>query len=217
MAISSKAGQRKTTAIHVRLEIKPLPSHTRPNSLYTAFATDLQKRFKNPGEDALYQDLNIHIRGLPLPASSALTAKQAELDRLGTELWNLSTRLRRDETWEDSSKEIVARQMRSICLLRAYACLLLDSAGGRSTHVSNRKNCIRLMKVALKAAKDCIDGKEMSAATKVLERAAEYEDNLAKGEQKENAEQHGVEKRLRIEYFAVRTTLVRLDITYHQV
>lgn len=136
-----------------------------------------------------------------------VNAKQDELDKVGTELWNLSTRLRRDDAeHEGRNKEDATRKSRILCLLRAFAFLLLDSVDGQGTKGRQRKGCIRLMRVALKAARVCIEGNELSNAIKVLERAAEYQEVLGKeGERGEDIE---LANRLRVEYFAVRTTLV---------
>jgi hypothetical protein len=174
-----------------------------------AFASTLTKRIESGRDTTLVDDLQAQIRGLPLHPSSAVTAKQDELDKLGTELWNLSTRLRRDESDPDGkSKEKTARKNRALPLLRAYSFLLLDTAGGQGTRGRQRKSCIRLMKVALKAAKVCIEGKELNTATKVLERAAEYQEILGKESEDTRTEDTSLADGLLVEYFAVRTTLV---------
>ena len=64
------------------------------------------------------------------------------------------------------------------------------------------------MKVALKAAKICIQGNETTVATKVLERAAELQEALNEETVSDEDEEAGVALRLRVEYFAVRTALV---------
>jgi hypothetical protein len=145
---------------------------------------------------------------LPLLASSTLTARQDDLDRLGTELWNLSTRLRRDEAaTSDRTKDDATPKNRALCLLRTFSFLVLDSAAAHAKG-RPRKSCIRLIKVALKAAKGCIASKELGHATKVLERAAEYQDVLSTESDATGDEENEVARRLRMEYFAVRTTLV---------
>ena len=150
------------------------------------------------------------MRGLPLQASSTLTAKQDELDKLGTELWNQATRLRRkDESDIDAkSEDATAHKFHILPFLRAYAFMLLDSAGGRGPKGRQRKNCIRLIKVALKAARVCIEGNELGVATKVLERAADYEDVLGKGDEGGDERDGELADGFRAQYFAVRTTLV---------
>lgn len=138
-----------------------------------------------------------------------MIAKRDELDKLGTELWNLSTRLRRDDPSQNGkTKEDKARSSSIVCILRAYAFLLLDSAGSQMVKGRERKSCIRLMKVALKAAKVCTLGQDLESATKVLERAATYEDILANEGQHDKSDDADAANRLRLEYFAVRTALV---------
>jgi len=175
---------------------------------YTAFATTLGQRIEAGRDTTLPDELQVQIRVLPFQASSVVSAKQEELDRLGTELWNSATRLRRDETGTNGqSSDAITRKNQTIPLLRAFSFLLLDSAGGQGAKGRQRKNCIRLIKVALKAARICIECNELSIATKVLERAAEYQDVLSQeieGDQRERELVDG----LRAQYFAVRTTLV---------
>jgi hypothetical protein len=54
----------------------------------------------------------------------------------------------------------------------------------------------------------CIEGDELGIATKVLERAAEYEEVLSKRSEGENEGDVELADGLRVQYFAVRTTLV---------
>jgi hypothetical protein len=158
-------------------------------------------------------ELRSNIRYLPLQASPAATAKRANLDKLGTELWNLSTRLHRDDPTQsnerDRLKSIDAGHGVVICLLRAYAFLLLDSAGSHKVKGQERKACIRLMKIALKAAKACVLAKDFDCATKVLERAAAYEEILTGQDQQSDSDDTTIASRLQLEYFTVRAALVR--------
>ena len=64
------------------------------------------------------------------------------------------------------------------------------------------------MKVALKAARVCIDSKDLIHATKVLERAAVYQETLNKESDIERDEDARVGMHLCVEYYAVRATLV---------
>ncbi|KAF2258604.1 SPO22-domain-containing protein [Lojkania enalia] len=188
-----------------------------------SFATSLTDRFNSSTRDtALVEDLQVHIRGLPFPSSSAISAKQDELDRIGTELWNLSTRLRRDDTEPNSKNKDATKRMNTmLCLLRVFAFMLLDMADSQANKGRERKTCVRLMRVALKAARVCVENNELSNATKVLERAAGYEDALSKGKEPigEKNEEANIEQRLRVEYFAVRTALAwrqdRMDMAEH--
>jgi tetratricopeptide (TPR) repeat protein len=182
----------------------------RDTYLFPAFASTFTKRIDAGNDTALIGDLQAQIRSLPLQASSAVTAKQDELDKLGTELWNQTTRLRRNDEscTESQSKDATANKPRVLPFLRAYAFLLLDSAGGLGQKGKQRKSCIRLIKVALKAARVCIEGDELGIAMKVLERAAEYEEVLSKRSEGENEGDVELADGLRVQYFAVRTTLV---------
>jgi hypothetical protein len=186
-------------------------SHASPPaqcSHLVAFASNLPRRFESGRDSSLANDLQVQIRALPLQASSTVTAKQDELDRLGTELWNLSTRLRRDEpATNGKTKEEPVQKNRCTCLLRVFSFLLVDSAATQAKG-RQRKSCVRLMKVALKAARVCIDTGELSNATKVLERAAEYQDVLSTESDGSDDEGSELAQRLCLEYFAVRTALV---------
>lgn len=138
-----------------------------------------------------------------------MTAKRDELDKLGTELWNLTTRLRREEPRHNGkSQENEGQDSSLVCVLRAYAFFVLESASSQSVKGRERKPCIRLMKVALKAAKICILGHEVESAQRVLQSAASYEDILVNTGQHDRSCEVEVAKRLRLEYFAVRTALV---------
>jgi hypothetical protein len=64
------------------------------------------------------------------------------------------------------------------------------------------------MKVALKAARVCIDSKDFISATKVLERAADYQEALGSETDGERSDEEELRERLCVEYFAVRTMLV---------
>jgi hypothetical protein len=53
-----------------------------------------------------------------------------------------------------------------------------------------------------------MENSELSNATKILERAAEYQDILSKETDGSGVDEGEAAHRLRIEYFALRTTLV---------
>ncbi|XPS72064.1 sporulation-specific protein 22 [Ascochyta lentis] len=185
-----------------------------------SFASGLTSRIETASEPTVLTELRTQILHLPLQSSPAVLGKRDELETLGTELWNLSTRLRRDQSSQSGkTKDLKARKSGTFYLLRAYAFLLLDSAGHQMVKGRECKACIRLMKVALKAAKVCILAKEFDSATKVLERAATYEDVMSDERENGDNEEADVAKRLRLEYFAVRTVLAfhqdRLDMSEH--
>ncbi|KAI4675119.1 uncharacterized protein J4E88_008023 [Alternaria novae-zelandiae] len=173
------------------------------------FASTLSKRIEAGNHATIIGELQAQIPGLPLKTSSAVTARQEEVDRLGTELWNQATRLRRDiSEVNNQPKDSAADKTNVVPFLRAYAFLLLDSAGGRGpNNVRQRKSCIRLMKVALKAARVCIEANELIIATDLLKLAAEYEDVLSKGPDDKPEKDTELADGLRAQYFAVRMTL----------
>lgn len=180
----------------------------------TAFAQKLPRRLSSSAnESACIEELQAHIRSLPLQASSTVTAKRNELDAIGIDLWNLSTRLRRDEP--DAALETGNNAIRNkmICLVRVFAFLLLDTAGRQAAKGIETKSCIRLMKIALKTAKTCLEFLELDSATKVLERAADYQEILEKPNDGDKNNVDGVVGRIRAEYFVVRTTLVSLGFS----
>lgn len=185
----------------------PLPCRD-INSLTAAFASRLPDRLKPSNDPLLQNDLRSRISELPLPHSAPVAAKQEELDRIGTELWNLSTTLRRKlDPSSVQGHDETAQRKRTLCLLRVFAFLLLDTAGGH-TEKRERKHCLRLFRVALKAARVSIEEQELESATKVLERAADYQEVLGKDAQSVS-EEEGVEcVGMSMEYFGLRMALV---------
>lgn len=174
-----------------------------------AFASTLNKRIEAGNHATIVGELQAQILGLPLKATSAVIARQEELDRLGTELWNQATRLRRDTSVVNNRPKDSAANMTDIVpFLRAFAFLLLDSAVGRGpNNARQRKSCIRLMRVALKAARVCIEANELSIATDLLKLAAGYEGVLSKGTDGKPKKDIELADGLREQYFAVRMTL----------
>jgi hypothetical protein len=138
--------------------------------------------------------LHSHILTLPVALGSA---RLGEFDAKGTELWNLSTRLNRSNEAYDK---------KTLCLLRVFSFNLLVSAHRKQSKTST--NCVRLLKVAFKAAKFCLNAIEIERGVKVLERAATLVEEL-NGEFSELArEDEPVRERLVAEYYVLRTTLV---------
>ena len=145
----------------------------------------------------LSAEFHTHIRGLPISHLGSAAKDHDGLDLLGADLWNLSTRLRRD----DGAVEKIP-----ICLLRVFAFLLLDTA--HHARKGTAHNCVRLMKIALKAGKSCLDCDRLDFAAKVMESAAHYDEFLAKPENHLTPEDGPVCGRLRAEYYLLRTSLV---------
>lgn len=130
----------------------------------------------------------------------APTARVADFNAKGTHLWNLSTRLNRGDD---------APQKRLLCLLRVFAFGLLDCAQLRRSISST--NCVRLLKVAFKAAKFCIASDALDHGLRVLERVAAYLEEFEKTQEELSSEDAAMRAKLRSEYYILRTTFVGGD------
>ncbi|KAK7533968.1 meiosis protein SPO22/ZIP4 like-domain-containing protein [Phyllosticta citribraziliensis] len=167
----------------------------------TSFASTLHRRFhSNLAAPDLPQELQHHIDKFPLSQSPALASKADIFDRHATELWNFSTRILRDEpTSRDESRR------KLLCLIRVFAVLLLDSAQTSGRAVKTLDNVIRVLRVALKAAKFCLEQGHLDACTKALERAAHWQDEFADQRQDLDSDVREIYDRLTAEYFVLRT------------
>ncbi|KAF2497692.1 SPO22-domain-containing protein [Lophium mytilinum] len=185
------------------------------------FADSLSTRLtSSPFDATLATDLQAQITSLPLLASTALNAKRNELDKVGTELWNTSTRLKREESQEGSGKQV-------LCLLRAFAFLLLESAaaglkrkGATGADGRDEGAVVRLMKVALKSSRVCLEAGMVDVCAKVMERAATLELELVGEKETEtDPESDEASRKLRVEYMVLRSALAwrqgRMDIAEH--
>lgn len=162
------------------------------------FANSIPDRISRPDTNrALLSDLQEHVQTLPMQAPSA---RVSEFNTMGTDLWNLSTRLSRTND---------APQKRLLCLLRAFSFGLLDCAQLRRSVSS--ANCVRLLKVAVKAAKFCITSDALEQALKVLERVAAYLEEFDKLGEDLSAEDSSLRAKLKSEYHILRATWVSGD------
>ncbi|KAI9792395.1 MAG: hypothetical protein M1816_002279 [Peltula sp. TS41687] len=177
-----------------------------------SFAAGLPERLQSRTTDSsLVDDLQRHIDGIPNSKSALGESSYEQFDSHGTALWNLSTRLKRDEGSPIDEK--------IICLVRVFAFLLLDYA--QQTTQGTAKNSVRLLKVALKTARSCLDMKDFNHdyCLRVLERAAEYEESLSQHKDTTKPEDLAFYTQLSAEYFIIRTALAwrqsRLDLAEH--
>ncbi|KAL1391665.1 meiosis protein SPO22/ZIP4 like-domain-containing protein [Phyllosticta capitalensis] len=177
-----------------------------------SFASNLERRFHTkPVPPNLPQELQAHVDKFPLPASPLLASKADLLDRHGSELWNSSTRLVRDES---ASKNESRRRL--LCLIRVFAVLLLDAAqtGGRSGN--SLDSSIRVLRVSLKAAKFCYEQGHFDACLKALERAAYWQQEIANRGRNLDPDVLEIHEKLSAEYFILRTALAwkqsKLDV-----
>jgi hypothetical protein len=117
-----------------------------------AFAKELEDLFSTSTglkiSPSLVDKLEHHIQNFPLNLGSAAATKYGELDRSGTALWNLSTRLKRNDDLNNTQILTV------LAMARLYALLMLDCA--HSSGNGAFTNVARVMKVALKTAKNCL-------------------------------------------------------------
>ncbi|QDS73641.1 hypothetical protein FKW77_002299 [Venturia effusa] len=159
------------------------------------FANSISDRIDGPTTDRnLLSELQEFVQTLPMQAPSA---RVSDFNTKGTELWNFSTRLSRSDA---------APQKRLLfCLLRVFAFGLLDCAHLRRSISS--ANCVRLLKVALKAAKFCIASDALEQSLKVLERVAAYLEEFEKIEEGLSPEDNALRAKLNSEYHILRTTL----------
>lgn len=98
---------------------------------------------------ALFNELQNYVLEFPGNLVTSAASKCEEIDGIGTTLWNLCTRLRR--RYESDSPQ----ETPSILLVaRVFAFQLLD--GALETGKGTTANTLRLMKIGIKAAKNCI-------------------------------------------------------------
>ncbi|KAF2762127.1 SPO22-domain-containing protein [Pseudovirgaria hyperparasitica] len=175
-----------------------------------SFARSLPARLENDiYSTSIRNDLHKHVTSVPLNVSVVSATQQQDLDSMGTELWNLSTRMHREGMSTEKDKQ------RTLCLLRVFAFLLLDYGQQTTKSRSMGNNAVRVLKVALKASKFCIEAGELELSLKALERAADYVNASEKADDP-MCEQGNVPAKLRVEYYAIRIALAwkqsRLDL-----
>ncbi|RFU28018.1 hypothetical protein B7463_g8334, partial [Scytalidium lignicola] len=186
------------------------PSKNKRFDSILTFATELQtqlpKVITSNIYEALFREIENQIQTFPNKLRPASLSICEELDRHGTALWNLCTRLRRDEKFINHKDVPIM-----LTLVRVFSFLLLDIA----QDLEKATSIVRLMKVGIKAAKNCLEKKQIDLTVKVLEKVAGYEHTLQQSEL-ENMLDKEVCERLSAEYFIIRTALAwqqnQLDI-----
>ena len=149
-------------------------------------------------DTGLSTELLAHISHLPLPQAAFTAPRRRKLEASGIRLWNLATSVKNEIHNAAGGKPDTSA-------LQVFSYFLLDSAhhSGPGTNA----NEIRLLRTALKTARCCLDEAHDDLCTKVLERAAYYEDSLIK-EEDMTFEEKTLVARLRVDYYATRATLV---------
>ena len=139
--------------VRLRHTVHP-PSHV---SHALDFVASLQARLSTsppalPVDDQLLDSLKGHVRTLhsTCQKTNHPFSGNEELDKLGTSIWNLSTRLLRDTDGTSASPE--RRKLPGYA--RVFAFYLLDAAQPRGK--ANFGSKVRLMRLALKAGRSSI-------------------------------------------------------------
>ncbi|MCJ1284476.1 hypothetical protein MMC26_003808, partial [Xylographa opegraphella] len=156
-----------------------------------------------PRPPSLATDLLEHIDKLAEHRLVAAIDFRA-VDEYGTRLWNIASRLKKDE----------ANSIKLVCLVRVFACLLLD-CGYRST-AGGTANAIRVLKSALKTTKLCLDQRHVALAERIVEKAAYYEEALKHCDRDDVQDSNTLHTDLSSDYFMMRIALAwqqgRLDL-----
>ncbi|EGZ70182.1 SPO22-domain-containing protein [Neurospora tetrasperma FGSC 2509] len=158
-----------------------------------------------PATDQLVEEINQHVKKLHnhTHKHGAGVSGHPEIDQQGTRLWNICTRLRRD--CEPTNKRLKRLHLHG----RVLAFHLLVVANPIKT--SKAQDLIYVVKLALKAARDCVESSEFELATRVLQKAADYKSqlqDLASGLPKEEVDECNC---LEVEYLIMRTALSWAD------
>ncbi|KAF5526463.1 hypothetical protein CGCA056_v002343 [Colletotrichum aenigma] len=195
----------------------PRPESAGKTTQLIAFADNLLKRLPEardpPAIDTLHEELmkklnNTH--GFPNLPRGKSRSQRNELDRNGTELWNLCMRLRRDEMPGEppTRKRLLLRG-------RVFAFLMIDIArfwkvaeDARPEDWMPLADVVHLMRLALKAGKMCLDDCGAKFANMVFLKASNYSDLLGRLTQTTLGPDDLAEcKRLESEYYILRTAM----------
>ena len=159
------------------------------------FASSLADRLGNEAKDSLLDSqLQSHITTLRTSGTVISSSRAADLDGAGTELWNTVIRKKRSN---DQYNE------KQLCLARVFAFYLIDSA---SAHNHKKpESCIRLLRLANKVVKSCLECEFAHLSWRLLERATDLDQFL----EQHNASSKGIAseiQQMRIEYIQLRIT-----------
>ncbi|KAK0626986.1 meiosis protein SPO22/ZIP4 like-domain-containing protein [Immersiella caudata] len=144
-----------------------------------------------------------------------------EIDKQATRLWNICTRLKRDFHGASPEEKRKTKRLRKLCLHgRVLALHLLGLTRARVLEKEGRiGDVVYLLRLALKAGRDCIEEKEPRLASSVLAKAADYKGLLQDGAGKMTKEEIAECNCFEVEYFIIRTGLSwignRLDLAEH--
>ncbi|KAK1459982.1 hypothetical protein CMEL01_02981 [Colletotrichum melonis] len=141
-----------------------------------AFSQALSTRLPSANDtlsiDALLVKLNPQLETIiRFSGSPRAKSQRAELDRRGTELWNLCTRQRRENV--DGTAAAPAARKKLLLRSRTFAFFMISIARGVPSGAEPQlADVVHVMKLALKAGKTCLDeGGTSSSALKLAETA----------------------------------------------
>ncbi|CAD6499560.1 BgTH12-03671 [Blumeria graminis f. sp. triticale] len=141
--------------------------------------------------------LEIHKSISSFPTKIISSQNFEEFDRCGTAIWNTCTRLRRDIEFNENDEGNYL-----LFLARIFAFFLLDCA--HQCGEAPAGNLLRLIKVGIKAAKNCIDRKDCDMALRVLGKVGGYQDSLkVLGEESDKKTRHSCERAWHMEQFDI--------------
>lgn len=159
-----------------------------------AFAQAIPARLAANPEDSTFAPEILSLLGsFPLSASAA---QSADFDSHGTDIWNLSTRLLRTD--RNDGGQIP-------CLLRVFSCYMLDAAD--QSKPETWSNAMRILKVLIRAAKTCLQKKQIELAGKMVEMITIYSDSTSKMTDTSPEDIH-IRDRLVNQYLLIRILLV---------
>ncbi|EEH42224.2 uncharacterized protein PADG_07044 [Paracoccidioides brasiliensis Pb18] len=150
------------------------------------------------------------IEVLGVPSSE----DQESLDSIGTQLWNMCTRLIRKD-WGKREHLLVFSSA------RAFSFLMIDLGTGKGARGADSEEFtddMRLLKVALTTAQGCLDIDQLDLCLRVLEKAASREEALSRRNQRSVTPVESVPK-YSTEYYILRVALSwrrnQIDVMEH--
>lgn len=171
------------------------------------FAAQLTRRIGSGNVNSVTMEELETALSTKLPRSSA--AKAPDFDRLGTQIWNATVRLK------DQSSPLLKTWPKFESQLRVLAYFLLDTA--QQSYVKHgikksSQNLVRILKTALKASRTCIAAEALGLCTMLFEKVAEHVDHtqdLPRDHKKDQQESEAEEmlKELIADYHLLRATL----------
>ncbi|XXG97783.1 hypothetical protein Hte_004096 [Hypoxylon texense] len=125
--------------------------------------------------------------------------RHAQLDSVGTDLWNRCVQIKRQD-----DGEAVPERRKLLTLARVFSFLILALAQWGDHNTPG--DLLRLEKLAIKAGRSCIVDGELKFALMTLQKAAEYNGLLQNLQTKLPQEELCTSKRLEIEYLTLHNT-----------